>query len=120
MSGFVTAVCFSVVAYLALTVPRPSSATPSTGTQLALDFTRRAFHGLGESDGNITLVAGIYQDEFDALNAETNGTFAELLTGLIEMRIQDITKTLDHTLALQSLVHDLINPLARAGIKQNS
>lgn len=117
MAGFATYVCMGVLAYLSLTAPRSSGANSvdsMSDSHLALDFAKRAFRELGDSNGNITSVAELYQVEFDALNTETNGTVGQLLTGLFEMRVLDITTTLDHTLSMQSVLHELMS----AGVKR--
>lgn len=109
MSGLLQTICVSVVAYLALTVKSSSGADPSPNTHVALDFARRVFHDLADNQGNATLTAAKYQTEFNAHDADTSGRFGQMLTGLFEMRVEDLRRTVEHTLAMQEVVHELVS-----------
>jgi hypothetical protein len=81
---------------------------PADRTHVALDFAKRVFHGLGDTDGNVSQTASQFQAEFDELSAETGHTLGDMLTSIFVMRVADLSATLDHTLTMQSVVHELV------------
>lgn len=110
--------CILGILYFTLTCPLVSADSvpglshqhdkPVDRTHVALDFAKRVFHGLGDTDGNVSQTASQFQAEFDELSAETGHTLGDMLTSIFVMRVADLSATLDHTLTMQSVVHELV------------
>lgn len=72
-----------------------------------VSFVREIYHELGENDGNITLTAEKFQDEFHTLDHD--GRLRETLESLVEFRIEDLLLALEHAHRLREVI-EAFNP----------
>ena len=71
-------------------------------------FAKHVYQELGASQGNITLVADLYQGEFEQLNTYTNGQLGDTLSGLFAIRVLDLQNSILHTRKMQELIAALL------------
>lgn len=71
-------------------------------------FAKDMYHGLDEKQGNVTVIASKYQEEFDDLNETTQGQLGDSLSALFAIRVLDLQNSILHTRKMQELLSSLM------------
>jgi len=71
-------------------------------------FAKHLYQDLGASQGNVTLVADQYQNDFDKLNESTQEQFGDSLRALFSIRLLDLQNSILHTRKMQELISALL------------
>ena len=67
-------------------------------------FTKNLYKELGDHWGNATTISDKYRDQFQNLNASTDGQLGETLSALFEIRILDLQASVRHARKMRSVI----------------
>jgi hypothetical protein len=67
-------------------------------------FTKNLYKELGDHWGNTTLVSDKYRDQFQQLNASTDGQLGQNLATLFEIRMLDLQASVRHARKMRSVI----------------
>ena len=67
-------------------------------------FTKNLYKELGDHWGNATAISDKYRDQFQNLNASTDGQLGETLSALFEIRMLDLQASVRHARKMRSVL----------------
>ena len=67
-------------------------------------FTKNLYKELGDHWGNTTAISDKYRDQFQNLNASTDGQLGETLSALFEIRMLDLQASVRHARKMRSVL----------------
>ena len=67
-------------------------------------FTKNLYKELGDHWGNATAISDKYRDQFQNLNASTDGQLGETLSALFEIRMLDLQASVRHARKMRSVI----------------
>ena len=67
-------------------------------------FTKNLYKELGDHWGNTTAISDKYRDQFQNLNASTDGQLGETLSALFEIRMLDLQASVRHARKMRSVI----------------
>jgi hypothetical protein len=70
-------------------------------------FTKNLYKELGDHWGNATLVSDKYRDQFQQLNASTDGQLGQNLATLFEIRMLDLQASVRHARKMRAVIEAL-------------
>ena len=81
-------------------------------------FTKNLYKELGDHWGNTTAISDKYRDQFQNLNASTDGQLGETLSALFEIRMLDLQASVRHARKMRSVIQSFSgeNPVPSAAI----
>ncbi len=80
------------------------AAVPKLDPDDIVRFTKNLYKELGDHWGNTTAVSNKYRDQFQNLNASTDGQLGSTLSALFEIRMLDLQASVRHARKMRSVI----------------